>query len=106
MLKVDVIAHYAGGRAVARELDVSTVAVYKWGPVIPYWAAMYLQRRTRGALKVQQHLYSRGRPLTGADLRRALESVRRTERKKHLPLSVPTVPARRTRGTTRTDNAI
>lgn len=69
MLKTTALAYFnKSGRELATALNLSTVAVHKWGKVIPYWAAEEIERLSDGALKVRRELYDRGRPLKGKRL--------------------------------------
>jgi hypothetical protein len=62
MLKKDVIDHFKGASNVARALEVSPAAVWKWRAIVPYFSAREIQRLTGGALRVRDELYVRGRP--------------------------------------------
>jgi hypothetical protein len=76
MLKRTAIGYFKSGRAIATALELSTVAVFKWGEVIPYWAAERCEEIARGEIKVRRELYARGRPLKGKQLRAALRAGR------------------------------
>jgi hypothetical protein len=81
MLKSTVLSHFKSNRIIAAKLDISTVAVFRWGEVVPYWVAEEVERITEGKLKVRRRLYARGRPLKGAELRRVLDARRLSARK-------------------------
>ena len=58
MLKADVIAYFGGVRAVAEALKLSTQAVTAWKTVIPEVNAWRNFRLTKGALKIDEAMYS------------------------------------------------
>lgn len=62
MLKKDVIDHFKSASNVARALEVSPAAIWKWKAIVPYFSAIEIQRITGGALRVQDKFYVRGRP--------------------------------------------
>lgn len=63
MLKKDVIDHFKKPSYVARALNISPAAVFKWGEVVPYFSAEAIERLTGGALKIRHEMYVRGRPV-------------------------------------------
>jgi hypothetical protein len=74
MLKADVIEHFKSAAITARALNISHVAVAKWGPVVPWGSAYQIECITGGALKVRRELYLRHRPVSASTLKRRLSS--------------------------------
>lgn len=67
MLKQDVLNHFKTASNIARALEITPAAVWKWKAVIPYFSAKEVERVTGGALRVRDELYVRGRPLISAE---------------------------------------
>lgn len=63
MLKSDVLQHFQTASDVARAIEITPAAVCKWGPVVPMFSALEIERVTEGAVKVRHDLYVRGKPL-------------------------------------------
>ena len=62
MLKKTALEHFKNGVALARAIQVSPQAVNKWGPVIPWGAALEIQRVTVGTLRRDESLYENRKP--------------------------------------------
>lgn len=67
MLKTHALAHYDNNHTrLAAAIRITRSAVSQWGPVVPYFAAVALEEKTKGKLKVDPALYERGRPVQQA----------------------------------------
>ncbi|ANO90442.1 TPA: Cro/CI family transcriptional regulator [Escherichia coli] len=53
----DAVAFFGTKAKVARALDVSQVAVTRWGAIVPKGRALELEKLTDGALKCDLNLY-------------------------------------------------
>ena len=62
MLKKTALAHFKNQVALADAIQVSPQAVHKWGPVIPWGAALEIQRVTVGTLQRDESLYENRKP--------------------------------------------
>lgn len=64
MLKRTALAYFDENHTrVADALGITRSAVSQWGAVVPYFAALDLQSKTGGELKVDFNLYERGKPI-------------------------------------------
>lgn len=57
----DVVEHFGSEAEVARTLEISRQAVDQWGDLVPFRAAIEIQRITKDKLKVDPSLYRRAR---------------------------------------------
>ena len=62
MKKDDAIAHFGKQVKIANALGISVAAVSKWGPVVPWAAALELQHYTGGILRRDETLYENRKP--------------------------------------------
>ncbi len=67
MLKAQALAHFDHNHtALAKVIGVTRSAVSQWGTIVPYFAAVELEKKTGGKLRVVHALYERGRPVQDA----------------------------------------
>ncbi len=67
MLKTQALAHFDQNHtALAKAIGVTRSAVSQWGPIVPWFAAVELEKATEGKLRVVNALYSRGKPIQDA----------------------------------------
>jgi len=65
MKTATVLEHFNNNtHAVAAALDISRQAVEKWGPIVPWGSARWLEIYTKGKLKVDLSLYRKARRAT------------------------------------------
>ena len=62
MLKKTAMAYFKNGVALAQAIRVSPQAVSKWGDVVPWGAALEIQRVTVGVLQRDESLYENRKP--------------------------------------------
>jgi hypothetical protein len=67
MLYATALKYYRTGLAIAKTLNIKPQAVYAWGRtgIVPVRRAVELQGITKGALKVDSHVYARNTDRSG-----------------------------------------